>query len=154
MKRGTASLGVVLLLTSIIVAVGLVGALLTSVLSTGILGARAGAQAFAAAQSGVDDGFGRILHDGYTDDGPADACSPELGKYCYDLFPLSGAQTAVVMAWQTGVCAKARAYTVTAVGTSFGKHRKLVATVEVDCVTHLTKFTGLSEEPVQASDVP
>lgn len=140
-QKGIVSLGAIILLGGIIVEIGLAIAIIVYVLNQGSLGARISAEALAAAHSGIQDGFLRVMRNDF---------STVSGIYTYHLpnVPLPPAIAIVdICDGGTTNCSGLSPYKkqVTATGIILNRKRRLVAVVELDPTTRLMKIESVKE---------
>lgn len=131
--RGIASLGATILLGAVIIEIALAIALLVYFLNFSNLGIRLSAEALKAAESGVAEGFIRILRNDYQSGVPT--------------LTVGGAsvQISICRANSCSPVIPDNKLKITSKGAIFGKSRTLTAVVQVDPLTSLMKIESIKE---------
>jgi len=143
---GVISLGAIIILGSIIVEIGLLGIFLVYLLTSSNYGIRLSAEALAGANSGIHEGFLRIIRNkGFsTVTAPIPQLSAGNAKVdvtvCKDKIGNSSGNC-------NGSAALGR-FEIISVGEAMLRKRKLVAIVEVDATTGELRMQSISEEPL------
>ncbi len=141
-RRGFVSLGAILLLGAVIVEIALVGAFLVYLLTGTNFGIRVSAEAFSAAGAGIAEGMMRVIRNpdasGLFQTLTTGNASVQF-RICKDYTGGSGSSCGTNLA--TGKTE------VIAVGTSFGRDRKLVAILDVDPLSGLVSVHSIEEKP-------
>jgi len=127
--KGVASLGITLILGSIIVEIGLAVAFLGYLLNFTNFGIRLSAEALAAAKSGINDGLLRVVK------GDTSAS--------YSL-PVGDANVDITIN-KGGCVTDPQKIQITAIGSVLGKKHKLESCVEIDSVSKGTKIEFIRE---------
>jgi len=149
LKKGVASLAATLILGAVIISIALTIGLLAYLLNFTNLGIRLSAEAFSAAQAGVEEGLMRVLRNDHQ------APSWQNGEYNSNLFP-GGPSAAVrickdkignVIDLCNGISTPGK-YEIISVGTAFVKKRQMAAVVQVDATTRQMTVESIIEKPL------
>lgn len=131
MKKGIASLPVILLLGGIIITIGITGAFLLIYLNNSLYGTRLSNEALEAAQSGINDAIMRVI----------------VNKDLIDSYEITlGSSTATVTICKD-VCdgVSIGQDKITSVGRSFTKQHQLVAVLNVSSTTGWVTIQSIEE---------
>jgi len=138
---GVAALPTILLIGGIIVEIGIAGAFISFLLSQSGFGAKLSAEAFAAAQSGIDDAMMRIVRDKNFYTGPAAPYTLTVGNRSAQVIICKDFKT-VSSACDTINDGKDE---ITSLGSALTKRRQLRAIVNVDNNTGEVRVESIQE---------
>lgn len=143
LKRGIASLPLILLLGAIIIEVSIASVFFLSYLNTSVYGTRMANQALVAAQTGINDAILRIIANKECGVDPSCSDSP------YDIVINDNTAT-VTICKNTSGCPGVPAildgqHRVTSLGKALTRQRKLVAILTVDPTTGLVTVDSIKD---------
>lgn len=138
--KGAVTLPVVLLIGGLIMEIAIAGAFLAYFLGQSGFGSRLSAEAFAAAQSGIEDARLRIVRDKNFTASP-NPYSLTVGNRSTEITVCKNLQT-VSSACDTAMSGK---YEITSLGSAMAKRRQLRAVFYVDDTTGEVKLESLEE---------
>ncbi len=139
--NAVAALPTILLIGGIIVEIGVAGAFVSYLLSQSGFGAKLSAEAFAAAQSGIDDAMLKIVRDKNFYTGPAAPYTLTVGNRSAQVIVCKDLKT-VSSACGTSNIGKDE---ITSLGSALTKRRQLRAIVNVDDNTGEVKVESIQE---------